>query len=716
MFQQFADLTLYAQKAANEIISGSWEFQSPQAIDITSSSYALRLDNDGTNSPWIKFDSGGTTYATFRSTLGIPGLFGAPGGSIFFSTSSPTSATAAFTLYNDAGSLSNVANQTVIQGISAPLTWPVLASFQYNATHNFNNHVSTGISWLFNNVTGQSSGSLIEVSNASIPVFDVTWDGNVNIFGSFSGVNRTLSGYADQGQIATPGNPASNYLREYVELVQSIPMQFQRDSGGMVRRRYRDLIQVCHNGHGGTISKGDLVYIKGANSSLPSVGLAKADSASTMPAIGLALESASAGGFFRVLISGLATNLSTTGLTSGGAGYVSEVTAGRITKTMPPFPNLQQRIGTAIDVHATLGIIELDINTQLGDLLGTIQEAFKIGSGAGTPSLDLYKAAGRTHSLRTNATNDRVATLPDATGTLALLSLAQIFSAAQTFSQQIISSLATGTAPLSVTSTTKCTNLNVDQVDGADVGTSGAAIPLLNGSNSWSGTQDFTTTVTGQAATFHTPSNYASICDDFTGNSTTAGDYSWSTQASGTGAAVTNVAGEANHPGIRRSSTGTTTTGYAGLNNRLTFLAPAGGDYFQAIVRNSAATGYVMRIGMQDISTNVDVTDGYYFEIDFAQSANWRICTAKAGTRTKTNTSVAVAGSTWYNLEIKVNSANSSVDYFINGTNVGTITTNIPVAANTTGISWIIGNDGAASANVDSDLDLIYWYNKNLSR
>lgn len=716
MFQQFADLSLYSQKALNEIISGSWEFQSPQTINITSTSYALTLDNDGTNSPWIKFDFGGTTYATFRSALGIPGLFGAPGGSIFFSTSSPTSATAAFTLYNDAGSLSNIANQTVIQGISAPLTWPILASFAWNQTHSFTNHITGGISWLFNNATGQVSGSLMEIANASFPIFDVTWDGNVNIFGSFSGVNRTLSGYADQGQIATPGNPASNYLREYVELVQSIPMPFQRDSGGTVRRRYRDITQVCHNGQGGAIAKGDVVYIKGSNSSLPSVGLAKADSAATMPAVGVALESASAGAFFRVLLSGLLTNISTTSMTAGAAVYVSEATAGRMSKIIPPFPNLQQRIGTAIDVHATTGVMELDPETQLGDLLGSNQETFTIGRGTGTPSLDLYKAAGRTHSLRTVATADRVTTMPDATGTLALLSLAQTFSAIQTFTQQIISSIATGTSPFAVTSTTKCTNLNVDQVDGADVGTSGATIPLLNGSNSWSGAQDFTTTVTGQAATFHTPSNYASICDDFTGNSTTAGDYSWSTQASGAGAAVSNIAGEANHPGIRRASTGTTTTGYAGLNNRLTFLAPAGGDYFQGIVRNSAAAGYVMRIGIQDISTLVDVNDGYYFEIDFAQSANWRICTAKGGTRTKTNTSVAVAGATWYNLEIKVNSANSSVDFYINGANVGTITTNLPVAANTTGISWITGNDGVASTSVDSDVDLLYWYNKNLTR
>lgn len=49
----------------------------------------------------------------------------------------------------------------------------------------------------------------------------------------------------------------------------------------------------------------------------------------------------------------------------------------------------------------------------------------------------------------------------------------------------------TGTSPFAITSTTVNTNLNADLVDGAHVGTSGAAIPLLNAANTWSGVQLF---------------------------------------------------------------------------------------------------------------------------------------------------------------------------------------------------------------------------------
>lgn len=54
---------------------------------------------------------------------------------------------------------------------------------------------------------------------------------------------------------------------------------------------------------------------------------------------------------------------------------------------------------------------------------------------------------------------------------------------------QFISNVTTGTAPLTVASTTKVTNLNADLLDGKDTGTSGNKIPLLDGINTWSALQ-----------------------------------------------------------------------------------------------------------------------------------------------------------------------------------------------------------------------------------
>jgi hypothetical protein len=56
---------------------------------------------------------------------------------------------------------------------------------------------------------------------------------------------------------------------------------------------------------------------------------------------------------------------------------------------------------------------------------------------------------------------------------------------------RLTSSVATGTAPFTVSSTTLVTNLNADLLDGKNTGTSGNTIPLLDGTNTWSGGQTF---------------------------------------------------------------------------------------------------------------------------------------------------------------------------------------------------------------------------------
>jgi hypothetical protein len=66
---------------------------------------------------------------------------------------------------------------------------------------------------------------------------------------------------------------------------------------------------------------------------------------------------------------------------------------------------------------------------------------------------------------------------------------------------QLISTVATGTSPLSVTSTTLVTNLNADLLDGKNTGTSGNVVPLMDGSNTWSGSQYFPSVFSAEAST-----------------------------------------------------------------------------------------------------------------------------------------------------------------------------------------------------------------------
>ncbi len=180
---------------------------------------------------------------------------------------------------------------------------------------------------------------------------------------------------------------------------------------------------------------------------------------------------------------------------------------------------------------------------------------------------------------------------------------------------------------------------------------------------------------------------------EFTGSPTTTGQDVYATN-SGTGAATAasaNVA--ANRPGIFRSTTGTTATGRTAFASNLTAFALGGGamSYETAVNIATLSTGtqrYQLVIGLFDTATAANQVDAVSFVYDeggvstgSAASANWQIRTASNSTRSWTTTTTAVAAATWYKLRVEVNAAGTSATFYINGTNVGTIATNIATAA-----------------------------------
>jgi hypothetical protein len=99
-------------------------------------------------------------------------------------------------------------------------------------------------------------------------------------------------------------------------------------------------------------------------------------------------------------------------------------------------------------------------------------------SGSGITSLNGLTGATQTFAVGTSGTDFNIASsvtthtfnLPDASGSArgAVTTGTQTFAGAKTFSSQIASTVATGTAPFSLSSTTKVTNLNADLLDGFD--------------------------------------------------------------------------------------------------------------------------------------------------------------------------------------------------------------------------------------------------------
>lgn len=189
-----------------------------------------------------------------------------------------------------------------------------------------------------------------------------------------------------------------------------------------------------------------------------------------------------------------------------------------------------------------------------------------------------------------------------------------------------------------------------------------------------------------QASAPYTTNQAISYYDDFL-SATSVGALNWTSTVSGTGAANTIVSTNAtsNNPGITQFSTGTTATGRAALGlGTVGFFFGGGVATFEMLVNlptlSTAAQEYVARIGLGDLVTGADHVDGVYFEYDrLVNGVNWRLKTANNSVRTNTDSTVAVVAASWIKLKIVVNAAGSLVTYYINGTSVGTVSTNIPV-------------------------------------
>jgi hypothetical protein len=157
---------------------------------------------------------------------------------------------------------------------------------------------------------------------------------------------------------------------------------------------------------------------------------------------------------------------------------------------------------------------------------------------------------------------------------------------------------------------------------------------------------------------------------------------------SGTSATINNISVlEDGIFGVWALETGTTSTGRSAL---FSGRAAAGA----ALMLGQGVTKIKTKIKLPTLSTSGDrykiifgfvgdcttstVTDGVYFDYNEASSINWRMCTSNDTTRTETPSAVVVANNQWIRLEIIIDDNASLVSYVLNGSTIGTVTTNIP--------------------------------------
>lgn len=132
-----------------------------------------------------------------------------------------------------------------------------------------------------------------------------------------------------------------------------------------------------YNDTASTMTKGQVVYINGAQGNRVSVRLARADTdATSKDTIGLVAESIAAGAEGWVINAGSLYKLNTNTLTAGATIYLSPTTAGAYTTTKPTAPDHTVILGFVQRVDATVGSLYLKVDNgyeidELHDVLVT---------------------------------------------------------------------------------------------------------------------------------------------------------------------------------------------------------------------------------------------------------------------------------------------------------------------------------------------------------
>lgn len=146
-------------------------------------------------------------------------------------------------------------------------------------------------------------------------------------------------------------------------------------------------------------------------------------------------------------------------------------------------------------------------------------------------------------------------------------------------------------------------------------------------------------------------------------------------------------------------------------------LAFGGGSWIMETLINfetlsTATNEYVAMWGWADARANDAIADGVYFEYDRTNSVNFIGVTEASGTRTEVDSMIAVSttASTWVKLRIEVNAAASSVEFFVNGTSIGTSTTNIPSSGD---MNYFVRAIKSASDAAQTIFYMDYFYLRN---
>jgi hypothetical protein len=165
-------------------------------------------------------------------------------------------------------------------------------------------------------------------------------------------------------EIAAPSSPASDKASMYVFDDAGKTVLGFKTSDGFITRHGQDQLFIVRNASGSTIVKGAAVYWSGTYTTggdWPKVLLARANSTTTLPCIGLAAEDIANNSFGFVMRRGQLNNVDTSAFSAVSTTplYVSTSTAGALAQSLPNA--FSQQVGYCLFSDVTTGKLLVDL-------------------------------------------------------------------------------------------------------------------------------------------------------------------------------------------------------------------------------------------------------------------------------------------------------------------------------------------------------------------
>jgi hypothetical protein len=264
---------------------------------------------------------------------------------------------------------------------------------------------------------------------------------------------------------------------------------------------------------------------------------------------------------------------------------------------------------------------------------------------------------------------------------------------------------------------TDLTDPNADQILFWD--DSAAALKFLTPGTGLS-ISDTTLNVGGAAAAYADLPGTAYLSDDFIAFPGGASAFNgwWSVSVAGSQTTITQIASESQHPGIVPLSTYTSSVGRAGIVMNASASATPGqyvmgtglttiDFYFRVPTLPITTTQVVSAYNIGMISAcNAGTGAGVFIALEDS-SGTWKFVgrsrATTAGATSVTGFGAAAVAGTWYHGQIIINAAGTSVEFLLDGSSLGSLTTNLPTIATNLG-AVVVKTVGTTAIAIDLDL------------